>query len=109
MTKYIIVICILAVAFLISTMALILLSINGIIKTDGDFKRIYKIKYEKSDTSDVGRYVSSLPAIYTVYTSSLKNALNIFFKEKGNNVTVLDVSIFLGIEDEIKENDDERD
>lgn len=23
-------------------------------------KRIYKIKYEKSDTSDVGRYVSSL-------------------------------------------------
>lgn len=109
MTKYIIVICILAVEFLISTMALIFLSINGIIKTDADFKRIYKIKYERSDVSDVGRYVSSLPAIYTVYTSSLKNALNIFFKEKGNNVTVLDVSIFLGTEHEIKENDDERD
>lgn len=103
MTKYIIVICILAVAFLISTMALILLSINGIIKTDGDFKRIYKIKYEKSDTSDVGRYVSSLPAIYTIYTSSMKKALKMFFKEKGNNVTVLDVSIFLGIEHEIEE------
>lgn len=35
-------------------------------------KRIYKIKYEKSDTSDVGRYVSSLPDIYTIYTSSMK-------------------------------------
>ncbi len=103
MTKYIIVICILAVAFLISTMALILLSINGIIKTDGDVKRIYKIKYEKSDTSDVGRYVSSLPAIYMIYTSSMKKALKMFFKEKGNNVTVLDVSIFLGIEHKIEE------
>lgn len=66
-------------------------------------KRIYKIKYEKSDTSDVGRYVSSLPAIYTIYTSSMKKALKMFFKEKGNNVTVLDVSIFLGIEHEITE------
>lgn len=45
-------------------------------------KRIYKIKYERSDVSDVGRYVSSLPAIYTVYTSSMKKALNMFFKEK---------------------------
>ena len=109
MTKYIIVICILAVAFLISTMALILLSINGIIKTDPDFKRIYKIKYENSNTHDVGRYVSSLPAIYTVYTSSMKKALKMFFKEKGNNVTVLDVSIFLGIKHKTEGNDDERD
>lgn len=38
-------------------------------------KRIYKIKYERSDVSDVGRYVSSLPAIYTVYTSSMKKGL----------------------------------
>lgn len=29
--------------------------------------------------------------------------MNIFFKEKGNNVTVLDVSIFLGTEHEITE------
>ena len=66
-------------------------------------KRIYKIKYEKSDTSDVGRYVSSLPAVYTVYTSSMKKGVKMFFKEKGNNVTVLDVSVFLGIENEIEE------
>lgn len=66
-------------------------------------KRIYKIKYEKSDTFDVRRYVLSLPAIYTIYTSSMKKALKMFFKEKGNNVTVLDVSIFLGIEHEIEE------
>lgn len=35
-------------------------------------KHIYKIKYERSDFSDAGRYVSSLPAIYTVYASSMK-------------------------------------
>lgn len=73
-------------------------------------KRIYKIKYENSNTYDTGRYVSSLPAVYTVYTSSMKKALKMFFKEKGNNVTVLDVSIFLGIENEIMEKEqNERD
>lgn len=73
-------------------------------------KRIYKIKYENSNTCDAGRYVSSLPAVYTVYTSSMKKALKMFFKEKGNNVTVLDVSIFLGIENEIMEKEEnERD
>ena len=73
-------------------------------------KRIYKIKYENSNTYDAGRYVSSLPAVYTVYTSSMKKALKMFFKEKGNNVTVLDVSIFLGIQNEIMEKEEnERD
>lgn len=73
-------------------------------------KRIYKIKYENSNTYDAGRYVASLPAVYTVYTSSMKKALKMFFKEKGNNVTVLDVSIFLGIENEIMEKEqNERD
>ena len=73
-------------------------------------KRIYKIKYENSNTYDAGRYVASLPAVYTAYTSSMKKALKMFFKEKGNNVTVLDVSIFLGIENEIMEKEqNERD
>lgn len=73
-------------------------------------KRIYKIKYENSNTYDTGRYVSSLPAVYTVYTSSMKKALKMFFKEKGNNMTVLDMSIFLGIENEIMEKEqNERD
>ena len=40
----------------------------------------------------------------------MKKALKMFFKEKGNNVTVLDVSIFLGIENEIMEKEEnERD
>lgn len=69
-------------------------------------KRIYKIKYEYSNTHNVERYVSSLPAVYTAYTSSMKKALKMFFKEKGNNVTVLDVSIFLGIENEIREQEE---
>lgn len=71
-------------------------------------KRIYKIKYEMSDVSDVGKYVSSLPAVYTVYTSSMKKALKMFFKKKGNNVTLLDVSIFLGIDNEIIEGEENK-